>query len=69
MDAFDNDEVEEEANAVTSQVLAELGVEMDQTMVGLDAPKVKPVAESMTAEEEEALNDVLPDLKARLNAL
>ena len=29
-DAFDQDEVEEEAEQVTNQVLAELGIEMDQ---------------------------------------
>lgn len=64
IDAFDTEEVEEEAEQVTAQVLAELGVEMDSKMVGLDAPNTKPQAE-LTAEEE----DMLPDLKARLNAL
>ena len=37
-DAFDNDEIEDEANEITSQVLAELGVELDSKFVGLDAP-------------------------------
>lgn len=64
MDAFDSEGVEEEADQVTQQVLAELGVELDSQMVGLSAPNTKP-----QAEEEEAIDDVLPDLKARLNAL
>ena len=67
-DAFDTEGVEEEADQVTSQVLAELGVELDQQMVGIIAPQNKPEAE-MTSEEQEAIDDVLPDLKARLNAL
>mmetsp|Transcript_17559 Transcript_17559/g.26028 ORF Transcript_17559/g.26028 Transcript_17559/m.26028 type:complete len:222 (-) Transcript_17559:286-951(-) len=68
IDAFDNDEMEEEADQVTSQVLAELGVELDGKMMGLDAPLAKPEGQ-MTAEEQEALDSALPDLKARLNAL
>jgi len=68
-DAFDTDDVEEEAEQVTNQVLAELGVELSSQLVGLDAPKVKPVGEEMTKEEEAALKDVLPDLESRLNAL
>mmetsp|Transcript_57824 Transcript_57824/g.172630 ORF Transcript_57824/g.172630 Transcript_57824/m.172630 type:complete len:193 (-) Transcript_57824:631-1209(-) len=68
-DAFDTDEVEEEAENVTNQVLAELGVELDSQMVGLDAPKLKPVGEEMSKEEEDALKGVLPDLESRLNAL
>mmetsp|Transcript_17610 Transcript_17610/g.49819 ORF Transcript_17610/g.49819 Transcript_17610/m.49819 type:complete len:188 (+) Transcript_17610:1135-1698(+) len=64
IDAFDNDEVTEEADAVTQQVLAELGVELDSKMVGLDAPSTK-----MQQQEADALDDALPDLKARLNAL
>lgn len=67
-DAFD-DGIEEEADQVTQQVLAELGVELDTQMVGLNAPSKKPVDEELTAEEEEALNDIVPDLRARLNAL
>jgi len=66
-DAFDTDGVEEEAEEVTNQVLAELGVELDGQMVGLDAPKAKPVGEE--AEAEAALNDALPSLESRLNAL
>jgi hypothetical protein len=68
IDAFDNDELEEEADEVTAQVLAELGVEMDSKMVGLDAPNARPQTE-LTNEEQEALDSALPDLKARLNAL
>jgi charged multivesicular body protein 2B len=69
IDAFDTDEVEEEADLVTSQVLAELGVEMDSKLVGLDAPMVKPQTEDLAQEEADALDSALPDLKARLNAL
>lgn len=69
IDAFDNDEVNEEAENLTNQVLAELGVEMDSQMVGLNAPTMKPQGDEITQEEADALNDVLPDLKARLNAL
>jgi division protein CdvB (Snf7/Vps24/ESCRT-III family) len=72
IDAFDNDEVEEEAEQLTNQVLAELGVEMDSRLVGLDAPMIKPLAEdpnALSQEEVDALESVLPDLSARLNAL
>mmetsp|Transcript_3048 Transcript_3048/g.4289 ORF Transcript_3048/g.4289 Transcript_3048/m.4289 type:complete len:228 (-) Transcript_3048:80-763(-) len=70
IDAFDSEDVNDEADAVTNQVLAELGIEMDQKMVGLDAPSLKPAAEpETTKEEEEALMGALPDLKSRLDAL
>ena len=69
MDAFDNDEVEEEADLLTSQVLAELGVELDSKLVGLDAPMIRPQTEDLSPEEADALDSALPDLKARLNAL
>lgn len=69
IDAFDNDEVEEEAENLTNQVLAELGVELDSQMVGLSAPMAKPQGEAISQEEQEALDSVLPDLSARLNAL
>lgn len=69
-DAFDESDVEEEADNVTNQVLAELGVELDSKMAGLDAPsKVPPSGEQVATEEEEALMDALPDLRARLDAL
>jgi hypothetical protein len=67
--AFDDDELEEEADDVTGQILAELGVEMDQKMVGLNAPSKIAGAASTITEEEEALMDALPDLRARLDAL
>jgi hypothetical protein len=67
--AFDDDELEEEADDVTGQILAELGVEMDQKMVGLNAPSKIAGATSTITEEEEALMDALPDLRARLDAL
>lgn len=69
MDAFDNEDVEEEAEQLTNQVLAELGVEMDSKMVGLDAPLNKLQAEKASTEEQEALDALLPDLKSRLDAL
>lgn len=73
-DAFDDSDVEADAEDVTSQILAELGVELDTKMMGLDAPKSKLPSEGnkeqdMTKEEEDALFDLLPDLKARLDAL
>jgi predicted NAD-dependent protein-ADP-ribosyltransferase YbiA (DUF1768 family) len=71
-EAFDESDVEEEADMVTNQVLAELGVEMDQKMVGLNAPSQVPVKDGESdklTEEEEALMDALPELRARLDAL
>lgn len=68
-DAFDTDEIEEEAEEVTNQVLAELGLELDGQMVGLDAPNKTPAMQDVTKEEEDALMETLPDLRARLNAL
>jgi division protein CdvB (Snf7/Vps24/ESCRT-III family) len=66
--AFDGDEIEEEADQVTNQVLAELGVELDSQFVGMNAPSKKPENE-LTKEEQDALEDILPELNARLNAL
>ena len=63
-DAFDADELDAEADEVTGQVLAELGIELDQQMVGLSAPSAMPAG--AIAEEEEF---IMPDLKARLDAL
>jgi hypothetical protein len=68
IDAFDTDDMEEEADNVTSQVLAELGIELDNELVGLNAPSARPQNE-LSVEEQEALDGALPDLKARLNAL
>ena len=64
-DAFDTEDVEEEADKVTNEVLAELGVELDSQMVGLNAPAGKIADQA----EQDVLDEVLPDLKARLNAL
>merc|ERR1719162_378795 len=71
MDAFDGEDVEEEAEEITSQVLAELGVELDSQMVGMNAPSnnLQHVSENMSTEEQEALDAMLPDLKSRLDAL
>jgi len=66
MDAFDSEGVEEEADQVTNQVLAELGVELDSQLVGLNAPANKLQQEKA---EQDVLDEVLPDLKARLDAL
>jgi len=70
-DVFDSDEVEEEADQVTNQVLAELGVEMDSKMVGLNAPStgMPAIAEPTKSSEEAVMDDTIPDLKARLDAL
>ena len=73
-DAFDDSDVEEEADNVTNMILAELGVEMDGKMVGLNAPNIKIAnatrdGTTIISEEEEALMDALPDLRARLDAL
>jgi Snf7 len=67
-EAFDNDEMEEEADNVTNQVLAELGVELDSKFGGLNTPMGRPQNE-LSIEEQQALDSVLPDLKARLDAL
>mmetsp|Transcript_24446 Transcript_24446/g.50987 ORF Transcript_24446/g.50987 Transcript_24446/m.50987 type:complete len:221 (+) Transcript_24446:28-690(+) len=70
-DAFDGDGVEEEADEITGQVLAELGLQLDGQMV--DAPTSKlPVAEKEQVDDAAAqkfLEDELPDLQKRLNAL
>lgn len=68
-DIFDSEGVEEEADQVTNQVLAELGVELDQQMVGLNAPAKQLTTAGQRTEEDAVLDEVLPDLKARLNAL
>lgn len=65
-DAFDADGIEEEADEVTGQVLAELGIEMDKDMVGLSVPSKTPAGQTA---EEDILADAMPDLKARLDAL
>ena len=68
VDAFDTDEVEEEAEEVTNQVLAELGLEIGGQMA--EAPRINPNKEAeITQEETDALVDALPELRDRLNAL
>lgn len=66
-DAFDNEELDAEADNVTNQVLAELGVEMDSKMVGLSAPSKAPPTKEAAVQEE--VDDALPDLRSRLDAL
>ena len=62
------DGVEEEADDVTNQVLAELGLQLDASMA--DAPTQKLPAAKIVAEEEgDKWMDDLPDLKERLKAL
>ena len=71
-DAFDESNIEEETDNVPSQVLDELGVELDSMMLGLDASSNGPPAKGgkvATTEEEAALMDALPDLRDRLDAL
>ena len=71
-DAFDTDEIEEEADELTGQVLAELGLELDGKMVNLVTPTTVPVTEGaaqVNIEEEDDLLNQLPDLQNRLNAL
>jgi len=65
-DVFDSEGVEEEADQVTDQVLAELGIEMDSKMVGLEAPSNKVQVQQPAIVEDTAVAD---DLKARLDAL
>jgi len=69
IDAFDNEDLDAEADEVTNQVLAELGVELDSQLVGINAPSKKPQQAELSPEEQEALDSALPDLKARLDAL
>lgn len=71
-DAFDNEEVEEEADGIVEQTLAEIGVALDSTMA--DAP-TRPVASGAAAAEPAAspaqANDDarLADLEAQLARL
>lgn len=70
-DAFDSEGIDEEADEITAQVLAELGLEMDQQMAGLNAPAgVRPQGNKVQGDkEDDDLLDALPDLRERLNAL
>lgn len=68
-DAFDTDEVEEEADQMTSQVLAELGLELDGKMVDLNTPSALPKVEEEEQVKDEDILNQLPDLQSRLDAL
>lgn len=48
------------------RVLAELGIELDQKVIGINAPLAMPPIAQADAEEE-ALSEALTDLKARLD--
>mmetsp|Transcript_24170 Transcript_24170/g.27859 ORF Transcript_24170/g.27859 Transcript_24170/m.27859 type:complete len:225 (-) Transcript_24170:132-806(-) len=69
IDAFDSEGVDEEADEITGQVLAELGLELDGTFVNVNAPSAKLNVQEAEAEKEDDAFDALPDLKARLNSL
>jgi len=61
VDAFDSEELDEEAEQITNQVLAELGLEMANKMDYAPSAKLPANAQQET--------DALPDLRARLDAL
>eukprot|EP00586_Coscinodiscus_wailesii_P022507 CAMPEP_0172518588 /NCGR_PEP_ID=MMETSP1066-20121228/290901_1 /TAXON_ID=671091 /ORGANISM="Coscinodiscus wailesii, Strain CCMP2513" /LENGTH=259 /DNA_ID=CAMNT_0013301007 /DNA_START=824 /DNA_END=1602 /DNA_ORIENTATION=+ len=67
-DAFNNEGIDEEADEITAQVLAELGLEMDQQMAGLNAPAGR-LAQQQGRKEDDELMDALPDLRSWLDAL
>jgi len=69
-DAFDGEGLDDEADEVTSGVLAELGLELDGQMSA--APdRAMPEREEKVSDEEanRALEELLPDMHKRLNAL
>uniref|UniRef100_A0A7S1BMU4 Uncharacterized protein n=1 Tax=Corethron hystrix TaxID=216773 RepID=A0A7S1BMU4_9STRA len=68
-DAFDGDEVEEEADAVTDQILAELGLELSGKMEGLNVPSAAPPVAEEEVVEDDGISSNIPDLQSRLNAL
>jgi len=68
-DAFDGEDVEEEADAVTDQVLAELGLELAGQMEGINVPSAAPPVSEEEQMENDALASQIPDLQSRLNAL
>ncbi|CAM9267793.1 unnamed protein product [Ectocarpus sp. 8 AP-2014] len=68
IDAFDGEGVEEEADGVVGQVLAELGLEMDGKMV--DAPTNTPAGVARpSAAEDTKLDAKTEELLAQLGAL
>lgn len=69
-DAFDNDEVEEEADGIVAQTLAEIGVDLDSKMA--DAPTARPAAAAQStaaAEQQPADDRAIQDLEAQLARL
>merc|ERR1711933_437964 len=64
VDVFDNDELDEEADLITNQVLAELGIQLANEMT--NAPSSKLPQGSQVQQEDDLMNTV-PDLKARLD--
>jgi len=66
-DAFEEEGLEGEADEITGQVLAELGIELDGKFVGLEATGALPVQQQQQQGVEE--EDGVDDLKARLDAL
>jgi len=66
-DAFEEEGLEGEADEITGQVLAELGIELDGKFVGLEATGALPVQQQQQQVVEE--EDGVDDLKARLDAL
>jgi charged multivesicular body protein 2B len=73
-DAFDGEGVEEGADEITNQVLAELGLEADMAMSSAPSTAIKgnKVSTKEDAEEQAAMDEILngmPEIKARLQAL
>lgn len=64
---FDGEGVEEEADGVVNQVMAELGLEMDGKMV--DAPTNAPAVAKPSAAEDTKLDAKTEELLAQLGAL
>lgn len=64
---FDGEGVEEEADGVVNQVMAELGLEMDGKMV--DAPTNAPAVAKPSAAEDAKLDAKTEELLAQLGAL
>lgn len=63
-DAFDGDEVEEEADSIVAQTLAEIGIDLDSSMA--EAPS-RPVAQTASATGES--NFTMEDFEASLPKL
>ena len=65
-DEFNKSNLEEEVDMVTGQVLAELGMELDEKMVGFHAPSKVLRGGNR---EDQGLMDALPELRTQLNVL